>query len=212
MNFDKKNKVGPSRESAFSRIEKIHPFVMMLYLSMMGIGVLFLMLVIAYIQSLEFNTGTAGLIFPRFFSISTLIMLMSSYTISKTTRYYRKDNLLKLKKYFFYTILLGIGFILAQLGGWREISANGVTFTGLATGTYIYLISALHAVHLLGGFIFLSVIYFKTQHAAGDSIRTLLFIRNPFVRQQIKMLGIYWHFMDALWILLYLVFLFTMQV
>ena len=212
MNFDKKNKVGTSRDSAFSRIEKIHPFMMMLYLSMLGIGVLFLMLVIAYLQSREINSEDLKLSFPKFFSVSTLLLLLSNYTISKTTRFYKKDNLVKLKQYFLYTILLSICFVLAQLGGWREISESGISFTGLATGTYIYLISALHAVHLLGGFIFLSFIYFKTQHATSDSIRTLLFIRNPFVKQQIKMLSLYWYFMDVLWIVLYLVFLFTMKV
>lgn len=212
MNFDKENRVGTSRESAFSRIEKIHPFMMMLYLSMVGIGVLFLMLVIAYVQSRDFDAQALKLTFPRFFSVSTLLLLLSNYTISKTTRYYKKDNLVKLKQYFLYTILLSICFVVTQIGGWHEISASGISFTGLATGTYIYLISALHAVHLLGGFIFLSIIYFRTQHAAGDSIRTLLFIRNPFVRQQIKMLSLYWYFMDVLWIFLYLVFLFTMKV
>jgi len=211
MDFDKKNKVGTSRESAFSRIEKMHPFMMMLYLSMMGIGILFLMLTIAYVQSSAVDTDAAKFTFPRFFSISTILLLISGYTISKTNRSYRKDNLNKLKKYFLFTILLGIGFVLSQLSGWYEISGNGISFRGLATGTYIYLISALHAVHLIGGFIFLSFMYFKTQQAANDPIRTLLFIRNPFVQQQIRMLGIYWHFMDGLWVFLYLVFLFTMK-
>ena len=189
----------------------MHPFLMMLYLSMMGIGILFLMLTIAYVQSNSLDTDNTKFAFPRFFNISTILLLISGYTISKTNRYYKKDNLIKLKKYLLYTILLGVGFVLSQLGGWYEISGQGISFRGLATGTYIYLISALHAVHLIGGFIFLSFLFFKTQQAANDPIRTLLYIRNPFVRQQIRMLGIYWHFMDALWVFLYLVFLFTMK-
>ena len=210
MNFDNKNKTGTNRHSAFSRIEKVPPFVMMLYLGMLGIGVLFIILVFAYVQTRALDTIVWQLKFPKYFSISTVILLFSSYTISKVSRYYKKDNLPKLKSYLFYSILLGLGFVLSQVGGWFEIAKTGVTFTGLAAGTYIYLISALHAVHLLGGFIFLSFLYFKTQHAAADSIRTLLYIRNPFVKQQLKMLTNYWHFMDALWLFLYLIFLFTM--
>jgi cytochrome c oxidase subunit III len=211
MDFDRKRKVGTSRPSAFSRIEKIHPFMMMLYLSMMGIGVLFLMLVIAYVQSHAFDTEAWKLKFPRFFSLSTLIILFSSYAIGKTIRYYKKDNLRKLKRYFLISIFLSLGFIMTQVAGWYEISAAGISFTELAAGTYIYLISALHAVHLLGGLLFLTVIYFRTQHAASDAIRTLVFIRNPFVRQQIKMLTLYWHFMGGIWISLYLIFLFTLR-
>jgi cytochrome c oxidase subunit 3 len=211
MDFDRKKKIGTSRPSAFSRIEKIHPFMMMLYLSMMGIGVLFLMLVIAYVQSHAFDTEAWKLKFPRFFSVSTLIILGSSYAINKTIRYYKKDNLRKLKHYFLLAICLSMAFILTQVVGWYEISAAGISFTELAAGTYIYLISALHAVHLLGGLLFLTVIYFRTQHAASDAIRTLVFIRNPFVRQQIKMLTLYWHFMGGIWVSLYLIFLFTLR-
>lgn len=211
MDFERKKKVGTSRPSAFSRIEKIHPFMMMLYLSMMGITILFLMLVIAYVQSHSFDTDAWKLKFPRFFSVSTLILLFSGYTIGKATRFYRKDNLKQLKRYLLFSIFLSMAFILSQLAGWQEISATGISFTELAAGTYIYLISALHTVHLMGGLLFLTIIFFRTQHAASDAIRTLVFIRNPFVRQQIKMLTIYWHFMGGIWVSLYLIFLFTLK-
>ena len=211
MNFDKKNKVGSSKDSAFSRIEKIHPFEMMLYLALTGIGVLFLMLVVAFLQTRSYDTGFVQLRLPKYFCLSTILILLSSYTISKAPRYYKRDNLDKLKKSMIYTMLLGLGFVVVQVVSWYEISLSGISFTGLAAGTYIYLISALHAVHLLGGFLFLSFLYFKTQHAASDPIRMLLYIRNPYVRQQIKLLHTYWHFMDAMWVFLFLVFVFTLK-
>ncbi|GEO04739.1 cytochrome oxidase subunit III [Adhaeribacter aerolatus] len=211
MNFDKKNKVGSSKESTFSKIEKIHPFEMMLYLAIMGVGVLFLMLVIAYLQTRSYDNGFSQIRMPKYFSLSTILILISSYTISKAPRQYKKDSLAKLKKTLLYTMLLGISFILVQLASWYEISQSGISFSGLAAGTYIYLISALHAVHLIAGFFYLSYLYFKTQHAASDPIRMLLYIRNPYVRQQIKLLNIYWHFMDAMWVFLFLVFVFTLK-
>lgn len=211
MNFDKKNKVGSSKDSAFSRIEKIHPFEMMLYLALTGVGVLFLMLVVAFLQTRSYDTSFQQLRLPKYFCLSTILILLSSYTISKAPRNYRKDNLVKLKKSLLFTMLLGLGFVLVQVASWYEISISGIQFSGLAAGTYIYLISALHAVHLLGGFLFLSFLYFKTQHAALDPIRMLLYIRNPYVRQQVKLLNTYWHFMDAMWVFLFLVFVFTLK-
>lgn len=211
MNFDKKNKVGSSKESAFSKIEKIHPFEMMLYLAIMGVGVLFLMLVIAYLQTRSYDSGFTQIKLPKYFCLSTIIILVSSYTISQAPRQYKKDSLIKLKKTLLYTMLLGVSFILVQVASWYEISRTGISFRGLAAGTYIYLISALHAVHLIAGFLYLAYIYAKTQHAATDPIRMLLYIRNPYVRQQIKLLNIYWHFMDAMWVFLFLVFVFTLK-
>jgi cytochrome c oxidase subunit III len=211
MDFDKKNKIGPTRASAFSKIEKIHPLMMMLYLSLMGIGVLFLMLVIAYVQSHAFDTEAWKLKLPRFFTVSTFLLLLSSYTLRKSRRYYRKDNLKKLQRSLMLTLVLALVFVAAQVAGWQEVAGAGINFTELAAGTYLYLISALHAVHMLAGVLFLSMLLFRTNRAAADPIRTLVFIRNPFVRQQIKMLNTYWHFLGALWVCLFLIFLFTLK-
>jgi cytochrome c oxidase subunit 3 len=111
-------------------------------------------------------------------------------------------------RYLGITLALGVGFVGAQLIGWNELDAMGISFTGKASGTYLYLISALHILHLLGGIIFLSFLFFKTAHVATDGIRSLVFIRDPYRRLQLSMLRSYWHFMDALWLCLYLVFLF----
>jgi len=123
-------------------------------------------------------------------------------------RIYKKDKLKKMARYLGITLLLGVAFIGAQVLGWREISASGFSFTGRVSGTYFYLISALHILHLLGGVIFLSFLFFKTSHVAADSIRSLVFIRDPYRHLQLSMVCRYWHFMDFLWLGLYTVFLF----
>lgn len=204
MNQDKKNKVDSRQRSAFGNIEQMHPLRMLLYLSMMGIGMLFLILIIAFAQSGGFSTSFK---LPKFFSISTLLLLFSSYTLGQVERLYKKDKLKRMSKYLGLTLLLGLFFIGAQLMGWRELEASGLYFTGKAASTYLYLISALHILHLLGGVIFLSFLFFKTVHMASDSVRTLIFIRDPYRRLQLSMLRSYWHFMDFLWLGLYLVFL-----
>ncbi len=206
MDPDKKNRVHSRQGSAFSNIEKMHPIRMLLYLSMIGIGVLFFILVVAFARTGGFDYE--GFKFPKFFSISTILLLLSSYTISKVPGIYKKDKLNKMTRYLGFTLILGILFIGAQLLGWNEISASGVSFTGKASGTYLYLISALHILHLAGGIIFLAFLFFKTAHVAADGVRSLIFIRDPYRRLQLSMVTSYWHFMDFLWIVIYLVFLF----
>jgi cytochrome c oxidase subunit III len=135
-------------------------------------------------------------------------LLFSSYTISKVPGIYRKDKLNRMTRYLGLTLGLGILFIVAQLIGWNEMTNSGVYFTGKASGTYLYLISALHILHLLGGLIFLSFLFFKTAHVASDGVRSLIFIRDPFRSMQLSLLRSYWNFMDFLWLGLYIVFLF----
>ena len=208
MESENKNKVGKSGNSTFSRIEKVHPFLMMLYLVIVGISVLFLILLVAYIRARLVEEGPVNHYFPKFFSFSSILILGSSFIISRTPLYYRKDDLKKLKIYLWGTLLLGMAFVWLQIVGWRDMAAHGVAFRGSGSGTYVYLISALHSIHLLGGFMYLCYFLLKTLHASLNSIRTLVFIRNPYRRQQLNLLCTYWHFMDILWIVIYLVFLY----
>ncbi|OKL41801.1 cytochrome c oxidase subunit 3 [Pontibacter flavimaris] len=206
MNQDKKNQVNPKQRSAFKRIERMHPIRMLLYLSMVGIGVLFFVLVVAFARTGGFPEGQFDL--PKFFSISTIILLFSSYTISRVPRFYKQEKLKKMARYLGATLGLGLLFIGAQLIGWNEMTKTGVYFSGKSSGTYLYLISALHILHLSGGIIFLSFMVFKMVYVNSDAVRSLVFIRDPFRRLQLSMLNSYWHFLDFLWLGLYLVLLF----
>lgn len=207
---DRKNQVGARPPiSAFARIERVSPLMMLLYLSLLGITVLFGVLLAAYIHARTQNGLPTGLhAFPRPFSLSTIVLLVSSYTLSQATRLYRRDDLAALGRCLGATLLLGGIFAGLQVLGWRELLQQGVLFKGAASGTYVYLISALHVAHLLGGMLFLLALLLRTLHAERDAIRTLIFIRNPYHLRQLAMLAAFWHFIDALWVVLFGVFLF----
>ncbi|WP_345072609.1 cytochrome c oxidase subunit 3 [Hymenobacter fastidiosus] len=212
MNSDpeRRDKVGAGAPaSTFARIERVPPLLMLLYLGMAGITVLFIILVAAYAQTRHLSSLPSGLHpFPRYFSLSTIVLLASSYTLSQAQRIYRQDDMVKLARCLAATLLLGGIFTGLQVLGWRELITQGVFFTGAASGTYVYLISALHVAHLLGGMLFLLSLLLRTLHASRDAVRSLVFIRNPYRRMQLRMLGLYWHFIDGLWVVLFALFLF----
>ena len=205
--------VGTGRpRSAFARMERVPPLQMFLYLGMVGITVLFGVLLVLYVQT-RLRSGVASGLhpFPRFFSISTVVLLVSSYTLSQAPRLYREDDLPNLTRCLGATLVLALIFAGLQVLGWVDLKSQGVYFTGAtatASGSYVYLIPALHVLHLLGGVLFLLALLIRTVHASRDGIRTLVFIRNPYRRQQLRLLTTYWHFIDALWVVLFGVFLF----
>ncbi|GAA4386978.1 cytochrome c oxidase subunit 3 [Hymenobacter koreensis] len=212
MNSDKerKDKVGAGRPTpAFSRIEKVQPLAMLLYIGMAGIGVLFAVLIVLYIQT-RTNNGSVGSVhpLPRWFSLSTVVLLISSYTLAQAPRLYREDDIRGVARCLGATLLLGSIFSGLQMLGWRELVNQGIFFTGEPSGTYVYLISALHIVHLLGGMLFVLVLLLRSLHASRDGVRSLVFIRNPYRRLQLRLLGTYWHFIDALWVAMFMLFLF----
>ncbi|HSI91400.1 MAG TPA: hypothetical protein VK927_09815 [Adhaeribacter sp.] len=210
MKSDNKNKIGAPRTSAFSQIERVHPAKMLLYLCLAGIGIMFILLLLAYARTEARLFQELNLRFPKFFSVSTLILLVSTYTVSRTTKIYRKDKLRKLSVYLGFTLLLGLAFILSQAMGWYELANNGILVKGQVFGSYLYLLSAVHALHLVAGVLFLMYFYFKCRYSASDPVRTLIFIRDPFRLLQLQLLSSYWYFLTGLWVVLYLVFLFLL--
>ena len=195
--------------SGFRRMERLPPSVMILYMALVAITVMFVMLVAAYANnrlSSDLPLGENQL--PRYFSLSTLVLLISSYTLAQASRLYRADDVPALARCLGATMLLGSIFAGLQAAGWREMMLQNVFFTGAASGTYVYLISALHVAHLLGGMIFLLVLLVRVVQARRDAVRELVFIRDPYQLRQLRLLGTYWHYIGALWVGLFAVFLF----
>ena len=215
MNSDSKrdNQVGAARRaSSFERIERLPPLLVAGYLGMLAIAIMFAMLVAAYVQArLHSGVPTGLYALPRYFSLSTIVLVISSYTMSQAPRFYAQDDLAALTRCLGTTLLLGCVFAGLQVLGWRELAQYGVAFRGegsRSSGQFLYLISALHVAHLLGGMLLLLVVLLRAAHAKRDAVRTLVFIRNPYHRALLRLLGTYWHFIDVLWVVLFGVFLF----
>jgi cytochrome c oxidase subunit III len=137
---------------------------------------------------------------PSEFWISTVIILLSSLTLIGAQWAYgsnRKQmgNMLMLS-----TVILGLLFGLFQWLGWKTLVANGIFFSlpegqgALISGSFIYALSGIHLVHVLGGLISLLITTFKGfrgKYHAGNV-------------HGVKLTSIYWHFLDGLWIYLFL--------
>ena len=209
---DHNHQIGARHRSAFSRIERLPPLFVAAYAALVGIGVLFAVLVAAYIHTRRRSGILTGLYsLPRYFSLSTIVLLVSSYTIGQAPRIYASDDLAALKRCLGATLLLGVIFAGLQVMGWRELMVHGVPFGGSnsrSSGQFIYLISGLHVAHLLGGMLFMLMLLVRVAHAERDAVRSLVFNRNPYHRRQLRLLGTYWHFIDVLWVGLFGVFLF----
>ena len=194
---------------AFSRIERVPPLLMMLYLGLLGITMLFVTLVAMYVSSRAQSAVPSGIHpFPRYFSLSTVVLLVSSYALAQAPRLYRADDLSSLTRCLGATLVLGCVFSGLQVLGWRELVHQSVLFTGERGGTFVYVISGLHVAHVAAGLLFLLVQMLRTIHASRDAVRALVFIRNPYHLRQLRALTTYWHFIDVLWVALFAVFLF----
>ena len=139
---------------------------------------------------------------PQIFYISTAIILVSSVTMNWALSSIKKNNLAGLKKASAITLLLGIAFIVCQIMGWGILYDQKIVFAGKysnASGSFFYVLTLMHLLHLFGGILALFVVWIKSTQGKYSSENLL----------GVSLCSIFWHFLDILWIYLFLFLLFV---
>lgn len=132
--------------------------------------------------------------------ISTALIIASSIDYELAKKSLLEGNQAKARKWFFITAILGAIFIASQVLAWLTLVNQGYYASGNPYAGLFYILTAVHAVHVVGGIISLVFIVLKTQITTSNS--------NELSKRQwfAKVVGWYWHFMGALWIVLFLLF------
>lgn len=130
--------------------------------------------------------------------ISTFLIFASSITYSIAQRALNIENQAKAKTWFLATTVLGAMFISSQILSWVALVRDGVYMASNPYAGFFYIFTAVHALHILGGICALGYIVLRIW-VETDSDAELE------KRQSISnAVGWYWHFMDALWFVLFL--------
>ncbi|HNL07813.1 MAG: cytochrome c oxidase subunit 3 [Chitinophagales bacterium] len=175
----------------------------MAYLAIAAISVLFVTLTMAYkIQSQHWHWETFP--FPKIFFATTFAIIVSSYTMQATVKAFKRSDTLSFQQLLGATIVLGALFMLGQVAGWYNLHKNGIFFDGKLDGAYLYLLSGLHVLHLLVGWLLLIYLLQKNYRIAHQPTEMVLFYNEPIQLTRVEIIAIYWHFVDILW--LYLLF------
>jgi cytochrome c oxidase subunit 3 len=176
--------------------KKIHPHKFILWVGIGSIIMMFAGLTSAYIVKRE-QPGWTSYTTPIAFYYSSAIMLISSLTIYLAGKSFRERRMVRYKKLVAATAILGLVFILLQWMGFRHLWVTGTTLHGSGAGQFLYIIAGLHALHVFGGVIALFALWLK---ARNTRIRSYNWV-------PVDVVSTYWHFVDLLWIYLFIFFL-----
>lgn len=176
---------------------KIHPKKFALWVACASILMMFAALTSAYIVR---RAGGNWLEFqlPSVFYLNTVTILASSITLHGSYLAFKKQNFNMYKLLLGISLILGIAFVVLQYQGWTVLSAEGVPLRTNPSGDFVYVLSAIHAVHVLGG---IAALVVASLHAY-----TLPYKVTPARKLRFELTLTYWHFVDFLWLYL-LVFL-----
>ena len=160
-----------------------------------GIGGI-VMIFAAFTSAMVVRSGLGGdwnaIELPGVLWLSTAVLLGSSFTIEVAKRRMRA-GLDGLSHWLVVTLGLGGVFVVSQVAGWAELSAQGIYLASNPSSSFFYLLTSAHAVHIVGGLLALSYAVFRVWRP------TLWVTREA----AIEATTIYWHFMDVLWIYLF---------
>lgn len=171
----------------------MHPKKFALWLFMVTVLMVFAALTSAYIvRQAEGNWLEYEL--PEIFWITSGIVLLGSVSVQAAYFAAKKDNFLGLRIWMVLTVFLGIAFLVGQWYSWVALVDREVFFVGNPAGSFLYVFTGLHAVHLISGVIFLIIVLISTfrYKVHSQALNTL------------EMATTYWHFLGGLWLYLFL--------
>lgn len=178
----------------------------MLVLAMIGSVVIFTFLMLAYGLRTQM-THWYDFPLPRVFWFSTAAILVSSFTLHQAKYAAKVEEFGWYRHLLAATIVLGFFFAALQAAGWLEMKQNGFLLSSEISSAFVYVITGLHVIHLAVGIVALSVMYIN---ALKNSKYVDAFVNqlNPKRQEQLKMISIYWHFIDLLWLILFMFMLY----
>jgi len=128
--------------------------------------------------------------------LASVALISSSVSADLAERAFRLGNRGRFQAMLAVTILLGLGFLAATALEWRRlILVEHFTISGNLAGTTFYALVGLHASHVVVGLLLLTLVLLLSLKGAVASRQ----------HERIQMLTWYWHFVDAVWIVVFLV-------
>lgn len=182
-----------------------HPYNVLMVLSIISLSVMFVSLTAAFTYN-RVVSDLPPIELPVIFVFNTLILIGSGFTLYWAKQSYRADHTLNYKRALAATILLTVLFLIAQIIGWQQLFSQQVFINSSNSASYLYLISALHFAHVIAGIPFLGVFLWVAYKRMKDPVSVLVYFSDTEKRLRLRLLTLYWHFLDGLWIYLVLFF------
>lgn len=186
----------------------VHPQRFMVWLAMASIVMLFAGFTSAYIVKQADTNVWKAVAMPSLFWISTGLILISSVTMQLAVRAFHRNRVTTYRQWLAATFVLGAAFLVSQWMAWQQLFAGEDMRIGkLVAADFLYVISGAHFLHVGGGVIALCIMTVLSFFRFRKPEDALMLNLHPDKVPGVELLSTYWHFVDILWIYLFIFFL-----
>jgi len=176
--------------------KSIHPHKFVMWVAIGGIIMMFAGLTSAYIVKKN-QSSWLQFDLPVQFYYSTAVIVLSSIAMFLSARAIKAGKMGQYKVMISVTAVFGITFLLMQYLGFKDLQARNITLVGArsnSAASFLFVITFLHMLHVLGGVIALTLFRVKANSKKTTESKIV----------SVEILSTYWHFVDLLWIYLFL--------
>ena len=176
--------------------KRMHPHKFILWVALGSIVMMFAGLTSAYIVKRN-QTGWQGFELPKVFWYSTAVIISSSILMMFCVRAFKSRQMAKYRQMLIGVALLGVLFVVLQCMGFAQLNANGIKLIHRGSnvaGSFLFVITVLHIAHVVAGVIALLVMF----------LMAFIGSKRNYDSVPIEVMATYWHFVDFLWIYLFI--------
>lgn len=167
--------------------------MMILFIASEAMFFVILILGYVYYHAGAGSAAAAKYLDPKLTGLFTALLLASSATIGFAHRGLRRGNTRSLTVWLLATIALGGIFLLGQGREYARLINMNVTISRDVIGSAFFTLTGFHGFHVLLGLITLSIVYALIHSRRFKSLGSVA----------LESAAIYWHFVDAVWIVVF---------
>ena len=172
----------------------MHPKKFIVWLFIVSIVMMFAGWTSTYIVAQADGTGQVVEL-PSLFTVTTILLVLSSMSMHMAYVSAKKDNIKLVRLFLGITLFLGFVFLAGQWVGFGQLLDRDVYFVnGTVIDSFTYLLPFMHGLHIFAGLVFVAIVLVRAYNYKVHSKNML----------SMEMCTTFWHFLDGLWLYLFL--------
>jgi cytochrome c oxidase subunit 3 len=173
-----------------------------LIVTLTGVSMTFGALIVVFLMRALREDFWTPIQLPGILWFSTAVLVASSVLFQRALKKLLAGDAEGFHRLMTWTMTTGLLFLLGQISAGVQILHSGVILTNNPHSWFIFLFSGLHGLHILAGLIGLTVLWFRTRERVSGPRYQMG------TRAAARAVGVFWHYMDAMWIVLFGLLLF----
>lgn len=202
-----RNKQLQQRKRVIEQIEQLHPHRMLNYLIITASSFVFIYFLISFLQFSQFDFSLPKPNhFPKFFAVSTVLIIASLVFSTRIMDLYRSDKIKNLRLLLSRLLIIGLLFIITQSLAWLELLNMELAIPIQKYQSYLFIFSGIHSLHMAAGVVILGLLFYRISSVEGDLVKSVVYLTNPYDKIKLDIFSTLWHFTLISWMLIYAFF------